>query len=166
MLYRSNITNFISSEKNRVQNCQTVSNISLVSVVSDPFGVSASAVFYELLISSEIDRRTSKYQVFIDLTTQLPVLVMLLQPHIGIDMSVFPNAEHFTSWIGLTPTNNESANKKKFVRTSHAGTYLKPTFIQCALADLKIRNVLTSKSNMIKLKSTEVINVPSSPLPE
>ena len=53
--YRYKITNFISSEKNRVQNCQTVSNISLASVVSDPFGVSASAVFSELLTSSDVD---------------------------------------------------------------------------------------------------------------
>ena len=38
-----------------MQNCQTVSNISLAFVVSDPFGVSASAVFSELLTSSDVD---------------------------------------------------------------------------------------------------------------
>jgi transposase len=32
---------------------------------------------------------------------------------IGIDMSKFPTAEHFCSWAGVTPGNNESAGKKK-----------------------------------------------------
>ena len=212
--YRYKITNFISSEKNRVQNCQTVSNISLASVVSDPFGVSASAVFSELLtssdvdevhirsllrgslkkkseeilnsirgfhldddqsyksllslghmqfledmksaLSSEIDKRTSKYHVYIDLATQLPGIGHLsattLVSETGVDMSVFSDAEHFTSWIGLTPTNNASADKKKSVRISHAGTYLKPMLIQCALAALKDKKCPYFKIKYDKIK--------------
>ena len=38
---------------------------------------------------------------------------------------------------GLTPANNESANKKKSTRCSKAGQYLKPLLIQCALAAVK-----------------------------
>lgn len=34
-------------------------------------------------------------------------------------------------------TNNESANKKKSVRISKAGQYLKPLLIQCALEAIK-----------------------------
>ena len=37
---------------------------------------------------------------------------------IGVDMDVFPTAKHLCSWAGLTPTNNESAGKKKSVRIS------------------------------------------------
>ena len=51
---------------------------------------------------------------------------------IGNDMSVFKNAEHLCSWAGLTPQCNESAGKKKSVRISRAGIYLKPLLIQCA----------------------------------
>ena len=40
-------------------------------------------------------------------------------------------------WAGLAPANNESANKKKSVRISRAGTYLKPLLIQCALSAIK-----------------------------
>lgn len=40
-------------------------------------------------------------------------------------------------WAGLTPANNESANKKKSTRCSKAGQYLKPLLIQCALAAVK-----------------------------
>lgn len=38
MRYRFKLTNFMSSEKNRLQNCLTVSNIQLGHVVSDTFG--------------------------------------------------------------------------------------------------------------------------------
>ena len=44
MRYRSKLTNFRSSEKNRLQNSLTVSNIQLGNVVSDTFGKSAQAI--------------------------------------------------------------------------------------------------------------------------
>ena len=49
MRYRIKLTNFNTGEKNRVQNCLTVSNIQLSSVVSDVFGKSASAITKHLL---------------------------------------------------------------------------------------------------------------------
>jgi transposase len=56
---------------------------------------------------------------------------------IGTDMSVFESDRHLASWAGLTPANNESANKKRSTRCSRAGQYLKPLLIQCALAAVK-----------------------------
>ena len=56
---------------------------------------------------------------------------------IGVDMSKFDSSKHLCSWAGLTPQNNESAGKKKSVRISKAGSYLKPILVQCALAALK-----------------------------
>lgn len=53
---------------------------------------------------------------------------------IGVDMSVFPTFKHLCSWAGLTPQNNESAGKKKSVRVSRAGVYIKPLLVQCANA--------------------------------
>ena len=44
MRYRFKLTCFMSSEKNRLQNCLTVSNIQLGNVVSDTFGKSAQAI--------------------------------------------------------------------------------------------------------------------------
>lgn len=32
---------------------------------------------------------------------------------IGLDMSVFPTENHLSSWVGVSPGNNESAGKKK-----------------------------------------------------
>jgi hypothetical protein len=34
---------------------------------------------------------------------------------IGVDMSVFPDEKHISSWAGMCPGNNESAGKKKVV---------------------------------------------------
>ena len=60
---------------------------------------------------------------------------------IGTNMEAFPSAKHLCSWAGLTPTNNESAGKKKSVRVSKAGCYIKPLLVQCANA------VITSKKH-------------------
>jgi len=49
MRYRSKLTGFGSSEKNRMQNCLTVSNIQLASVVSDTFGRSSMKIIDYLL---------------------------------------------------------------------------------------------------------------------
>ena len=49
MRYRFKLTCFKSSEKNRYQNCLTVSNIQLASVVSDTFGKSSQKIIAKIL---------------------------------------------------------------------------------------------------------------------
>src|SRR5208337_4789392 len=56
---------------------------------------------------------------------------------IGADMSVFHSAKHLCSWAGLAPSNDQSAGKKKSVRISRAGVYIKPLLVQCANAAIK-----------------------------
>lgn len=51
--YYWKLTNFTAGEKNRAQNCLTVSNIKLDDVFSDVFGKAASAITTRLLESSE-----------------------------------------------------------------------------------------------------------------
>ena len=67
---------------------------------------------------------------------------------IDADMGVFESAKHLCSWAGLTPANNESANKKKSTHCSKAGQYLKPLLIQCALAAVKSKKNLIMPSNI------------------
>ena len=55
---------------------------------------------------------------------------------LGIDMSKFYNSKRFV-WEGLTPGNNESNRKKKSVRITHAGVYLKPALAQCTHVAVK-----------------------------
>ena len=52
-------------------------------------------------------------------------------------MSHFDTQRRLCSWAGLTPTNNQSAGKKKSVKISRAGVYLKPCLVQVAHAAVK-----------------------------
>ena len=56
---------------------------------------------------------------------------------IGTDMSQFSSSKRLCCWAGLTPGSNESAGKKKSVRITRAGIYLKPALVQCAHAAVK-----------------------------
>jgi transposase len=201
--YRCKLVCMRSSEKNRYQNCMTVSNIGLASVLSDPFGKTAQNVMKQVLTSNVFDEaiyeklihksarkktelildairdckiesdqrfkmnevinhvdflgqsilrtetelftRMTPYMPIVEhLATQVPGISMLsaalIISEIGVDMSVFPDAKHLVSWAGLAPTNNQSAGKKKSVRISKAGQFLKPLLVQCVLAAVKDKN--------------------------
>ena len=56
---------------------------------------------------------------------------------ISNDMHQFSSHRQLTSWAGLTPGCNESAGKKKSVKISRAGVYLKPYLVEVAQAAIK-----------------------------
>lgn len=56
---------------------------------------------------------------------------------IGNDVSLFCSSKRLFSWAGLAPGSNESAGKKKSVRISCAGVYLKPTLVEIAHCAVK-----------------------------
>ena len=56
---------------------------------------------------------------------------------IGTDMRQFQSSKKLCCWAGMTPGNNESAGKKKSVRITRAGVYLKPALVQVAHAAVK-----------------------------
>jgi transposase len=199
MRYRFKLINFRSSEKNRIQNSLTVSNIMISSVVSDTFGVSSMKIINHILenpddkdfdvslmlhasmqdkaetITKSINGNLTKPQAdkmrvclghfdniekhIADIETavlglaqpylkQIEIILSLpsikdiftaiaVIGEIGNDMSVFHSSKHLCSWAGVTPQNNESAGKKKSVRISRAGVYIKPLLVQCANAAIK-----------------------------
>lgn len=53
--YRYKLVCMRSSERNRYQNCMTMSNIGIGSVFSDPFGKTAQAIMKEVMTSKTID---------------------------------------------------------------------------------------------------------------
>ena len=71
---------------------------------------------------------------------------------IGTNMEAFPSAKHLSSWAGLTPTNNESAGKKKSVRVSKAGCYIKPLLVQCANAVVKSKKYPEIRNRYLRIK--------------
>ena len=199
MRYRYKLTCFMSSEKNRLQNCLTVSNIQLASVVTDTFGKSSQKILDKILenpqdtsfdikplIHGSLKKKLPELELAIDgyITTEQAGKLKIIKKHfedlesrkaeleelilalaspyqqeldliltapsftnvftaigiiseIGVNMEAFPSAKHLCSWAGLTPTNNESAGKKKSVRVSKAGCYIKPLLVQCANAVVK-----------------------------
>ena len=76
-------------------------------------------------LDQEIERRMQPFDTQIEQLCEIPGMsttsVRELLAEIGVDMEVFPTAEHLTSWAGLAPGNNESAGKKK-VRTPTTAT--------------------------------------------
>lgn len=214
MRYLTKLTNFNTGEKNRAQNCLTVSNIQLASVVSDVFGKSASAITDHLLncpddkdfdfrpllqrslkkkaedialaidgnitfeqgekmkiilahmdsiedckanLTSVILGIAQKYLPQINLVSTVPGIknplsAIAIISEIGIDMSVFMTAKHLCSWAGLTPQSNESAGKKKSVRISRAGSYLKPLLVQIANAVVKSDKHPEIKNRYLSIK--------------
>ena len=78
----------------------------------------------------------AKYQDEINLLLTIPgvkdVSAIYILSEIGSNMNVFVDDKHLCSWAGLTPQNNESAGKKKSVKISRAGVYIKPLLVQCA----------------------------------
>ena len=196
--YRFKLICMRTSERNRYQNCMTVSNIGLASVVSDPFGKTASNIMKEVMKSNTIDdekivklihrsckhkdkildslhgfqiesdqkfklEKSLEHMQFLDTLIEACEIELvkrayplresfqhisnikgisslssiLIISEIGIDMNQFSSDKELVSWAGLSPANNESANKKKSVRISKAGQYLKPLLAQCALSSIK-----------------------------
>jgi len=212
--YRSKLVSFASSEKTRVQDSLTVSNITLASVVSDTFGKSASAIIdhlinhpedrdcdfrrflhrsmlnkadsialalegdispvqaekigwckkhYEQLqshiatIESRVRSIAQPYQRQLTIIESVPGLkafsALAVLSEIGPDMNQFHSHKHLCSWAGLAPSNDQSAGKKKSVRISRAGVYIKPLLVQCALAAIRNKSFPFYRIRYQKLKS-------------
>lgn len=91
-----------------------------------------------------VNEMVAKYEGEINLLCTIPGIdrnsAVTIISEIGIDMIQFGSSKRLCCWAGLTPGNNESAGKKKSVRISRAGVYLKPALVQVAHAAVKDTN--------------------------
>ena len=105
----------------------------------------------ESLIASDPD-----YENAVELLCTIPGVkydsAITIISEIGIDMSQFCSSKRLCCWAGLTPGSNESAGKKKSVRITRAGVYLKPALVQCAHAAVK-----SDKSHYYKKKYESLV---------
>ena len=88
-----------------------------------------------------VGRLVERYEGQISLLCTIPgidrrVAITILS-EIGTDMSKFESSKRLCNWAGLAPANNQSAGKKKSVRVSRAGVYLKPALVEAAHAAVK-----------------------------
>ncbi len=63
----------------------------------------------------------------------------------GDDLTRFGNADRFASWAALCPGNNESAGKKKSVKTRKRNTMLR--YLLCEAANGAIRTASVFRDN-------------------
>ena len=88
-----------------------------------------------------IDSIIAPYENAINLLCSIPGIdrksAITIISEIGTDMSQFSSHYRLASWAGLAPGCNESAGKKKSVKISRAGVYLKPALVEVAHSAVK-----------------------------
>ncbi|MEG1884420.1 MAG: IS110 family transposase [Clostridia bacterium] len=94
-------------------------------------------------IDTEIDAMVAPQEGLITLMSTIPGVdrksAITIISEIGTDVAQFGSSKRLCCWAGLTPGNNESAGKKKSVRITRAGVYLKPALVQMAHAAVKAK---------------------------
>ena len=89
-------------------------------------------------IRQVIDVFVKPYEGYINFLCTIPGVdrksAITIISEIGTDMSQFSSHYRLASWAGLAPRCNESAGKKKSVKISRAGVYLKPALVEVAHA--------------------------------
>lgn len=103
-----------------------------------------------------IDSIISPYESAINLLCTIPGIdrnsAITIISEIGTDMSQFSSHYRLASWAGLAPGCNESAGKKKSVKISRAGVYLKPALVEVA------HNAVKAKDNDYFAKKFNIIS--------
>ena len=108
-------------------------------------------------IDEIIGRLTAEHEGTISLLCTIPGidrrLAITIISEIGTDMSEFGSSRRLCSWAGLVPGNNQSAGKKKSVKITRAGVYLKPALVEAAHAAVKA----TEKSPYFRIKYEKIM---------
>lgn len=103
-----------------------------------------------------IDTLVAPYESYINLLCTIPGIdrnsAIGVLSEISNDVSQFKSHYRLTSWAGLTPGCNESAGKKKSVKISRAGVYLKPYLVEIA------HNAVKDKKHSYYAKKYEKIS--------
>lgn len=107
-------------------------------------------------LDDTIDSMVAPYESLITLMCTIPGIdrrsAIVVISEIGNDVSLFGSSKRLCSWAGLTPGSNESAGKKKSVRISRAGVYLKPALVEIAHSAVK-----STKSPYYKNKYEKIV---------
>lgn len=102
-------------------------------------------------LDEKLNKMVAPYENALSLLCTIPGVkrpsAITIISEIGTNMSQFASSKRLCCWAGLTPSNNESAGKKKSVRITRAGVYLKPALVQVAHAAVK-----SDKSPYYKIK--------------
>lgn len=80
-------------------------------------------------IDSRIERAMEPHRELIDVLKTIPgvdrTVAWTVIAEMGTDMTVFPDAGHAASWVGVCPGTNESAGKQMDAGTTKGNRYLR-----------------------------------------
>jgi len=80
-----------------------------------------------------IDALVEPYENHISLLCSIPGVdqhsAITIISEIGTNINQFSHSKRLCCWAGLTPGNNESADKKKSIHITRAEVYLKPALV-------------------------------------
>ena len=83
------------------------------------------------------------YQEVVELLLTHPgvqaVAAMGFVSEVGSDLSRFPSAKHFASWIGVCPGNHTSAGKRKHGQTTKGTAYLRALLAEIVWSQLTMK---------------------------
>jgi transposase len=103
-------------------------------------------------VGKQIDEKLQAFEEEMRLLQTIPGVgrqtATAILAEIGIDMSVFPSAQHLSSWCGICPGNNESAGKSRSGRTTQGNKFLKSALVESAWNSCKN----SSKDSFLKRK--------------
>ena len=120
-------------------------------------------------VKQEILHLSDKYEATLNLIRTVPgfdknpMTVVQVLSEIGGDMSVFPTAKHLISRTGCCPRNDQSNQKIKSTRFSHAVSYFKPVLVQVANALIKSKKYSEFTNRYKRIKARRGSRKPSLP---
>jgi transposase len=99
-------------------------------------------------LDAEVDRLMSPFEAARDRLDTIPGVAKraaeCLIAEIGVDMSVFPTANHLASWAGVCPGNNVTGGKRRSGTTRKGDVWLADVLTECAWAAARTRNTYLS----------------------
>jgi transposase len=99
-------------------------------------------------LGGRIEEATAPFAEAVERLTTIPGVEQraaeTVLAEIGADMNQLPTAEHWASWAGMCPGNNESAGKRKSGKTTKGSRWLRQMLTQAAWAASHTKNTSLS----------------------
>ena len=175
--YRWKLTNFTTGEKNRAQNCLTVSNFKLDDVFSDVFGKAASAITARILeypmerITDVSAFRTkgmkaTNEQVLAavdgEMCEEQAEKLRIIRSHmdslalckLNLESLILTSAEKYIPQLNLimTAPGIQSFAAIGIISEIGVGAYIKPLLVQCALCAIRAKRFPEVRNRYLALK--------------
>lgn len=182
---RKHLVESKNKQKNRIHQILQCAGIKLTTYIEDVFGKSGRNMLNLLVNGEVVTAEIVKPLVFTSLKKKTIQIVEAMngfmrahhrfmlgeslkimdafdesiasyEAEIGVDMSVFPDEKHLSSWAGLCPGNHESAGKRYHSHVNHGNAYLKRILCQASWAAKRAKHSDLGDFFRIKMKQRGV----------